>query len=441
MDYENRINNLWNRRIQPYGSYKSADKMGDGYKGRAHGRKGVPGADEDAHPYHDELVAKGRMDLTSFDQEMEQLRAEMEAEENRWVEERGELVGERRDEVADRFGTKVDALEQALGPSSSRHAEARRRAERAEEERQRIESDLGRGLRTKMVPSYPLVFLMVALLEVPINRYAFEYFFEETAVLALLLALGFGFAFAAFAHWTGMLLKHATGEKRWKNRTGSLAVVAGILVLGGTAVYFLALMRERYIQFQEESARGLGELLAEHGLQVAAVELLSTELTEAGGTLLLMNLVVFVVGAFCAYQRHDPDPHYEGASKRARKAGRKHTRFRSRYERRLGVLTAERDGELQRQELQAERVGSNLIEIEKAKGAMRDRREQAVKAIAVQIHRRLQAYELANRLARDGSCAPGTFGRYDEERIRTEIASAGSGSGLGAPDGDDLHGG
>ena len=31
MDYENRIDNLWNRRIQPYESYKSADKMGDSF--------------------------------------------------------------------------------------------------------------------------------------------------------------------------------------------------------------------------------------------------------------------------------------------------------------------------------------------------------------------------------------------------------------------------
>ena len=83
----------------------------------------MPGGDEDTHPYHDELVAKGRMDLTSFDHEMEQLRAEMEAAENRWVEEQGELVGGRRDEVVDQFGTEGDALEQELGPSSSRYTE------------------------------------------------------------------------------------------------------------------------------------------------------------------------------------------------------------------------------------------------------------------------------------------------------------------------------
>ena len=435
MDYENRANNQWNRRIQPYESYKSADKMGDSYKGKTHGRGGVPGGDEDAHPYHDELVAKGRMDLTSFDHELEQLRTEMQVAEARWIGEQGGLVGEKREQVADRFGTKVDALEQELGPNSSRHAEARQWAERTEEERQRIESDLGRGLQTKIERIYPVVFLMVALLEVPINRYAFEYFFEETAILALGLALGFGFAFAAFAHWTGTLLKHASGEKSWKNRTGNYAAAAGILSLTGTAIYFLALMRERYIQFQEQSARGLGELLAEDGLRETAAELLSTELTEAGWTLLLMNLIVFVAGAFCAYQRHDPHPHYEGASKKAQKAERKYTRIRSRYEKKLGVLTADRDGELERLKQQAERVGANLTEIEKAKNAMRDRREQAVKAIAVQIHRRLQTYELANRLARDGNYAPRTFGRYDEERIRTEIASAGTGGGDPTADG------
>ena len=429
MDYENRINDLWNRRIQPYESYKSADKKGDSYKGKTHGRKGVPGGDEDGHPYYDELKAKGRMDLTSFDHEMEQLRTEMQAAENRWFEEQGELVGEKREQVGDQFNTKVDALERELGPNASRHAAARKRAERAEEERQRIESELGRGLQTKIERIYPVVFLMVALLEVPINRYAFEYFFEETAILALGLALGFGFAFAAFAHWTGALLKHASGEKNWKNRTGYYAATAGILGLTSTAIYFLALMRERYIQFQERSARGLGELLAEDGIRETAVELLSTELTEAGQTLLLMNLIVFVVGAFCAHQRHDPDPHYEGASKKAQKEQRKYTRFRNRYDKRRGVLTAERDRELERLKQQEERVGANLTEIEKAQSAMRDRRHRAVKSIAIHIHLRLQAYELANRLARDGNYAPRTFGRFNEDKIRTEIASADTGSG------------
>ncbi len=55
MDYEKRVNNLWNRRIQPYESYKGADKMGDSFKGKNHGRKGVPEENEDGHPYHDEL--------------------------------------------------------------------------------------------------------------------------------------------------------------------------------------------------------------------------------------------------------------------------------------------------------------------------------------------------------------------------------------------------
>ena len=64
MDYEKRVNNLWNRRIQPYESYQGADKMGDSFKDKNHERKGVPEENEDVHPYHDELVAKGRMDLT-----------------------------------------------------------------------------------------------------------------------------------------------------------------------------------------------------------------------------------------------------------------------------------------------------------------------------------------------------------------------------------------
>ena len=421
MDYENRVNNLWNRRIQRYESYRNADKMGDRFKGRSHGGKGVPEEHGDAHPYHDALIAQGRIDLTSFDHEAEQLQKEMQATEDRLNEEEGGLVSEKREQVLDRFNTKLDMLDQEVGPHSSRHASARQRAEQTEEQRHRIESDLGRGLQTKMERIYPVVFLLVALLEVPINRYAFEYFFEETPVLALGLALGFGFAFAAFAHWTGSLLKHAAGEKLWKKRVGDYVATVGILTVTGTAIYFLALMRERYIQFQEQSARGLGEFLAEDGLRETAAELLSTELTEAGWTLLLLNLIVFIVGTFCAYQRHDPHPYYESVTKRAQKAASRYNAIQNRYDKKRSLLTVERDEELQRLEQQAERVAANLAEIENAKNAMRDCRAQAVKAIAVHIHARLNTYELANRLARDH--APKAFGRYHEEKIRGEIAS------------------
>ncbi len=40
MDCEDRVNNLWNRRVQPCESYERADKMGDSYKGKTHGRIG-----------------------------------------------------------------------------------------------------------------------------------------------------------------------------------------------------------------------------------------------------------------------------------------------------------------------------------------------------------------------------------------------------------------
>ena len=137
-----------------------------------------------------------------------------------------------------------------------------------------------------------------------------------------------------------------------------------------------------------------------------------------------MNLIVFITGTFCAYQRHDPHPHYESVTKKAQKTARKYSRIQSHYDKKRRLLTVERDEELERLEQQAERVGTNLAEIEKAKTAMHDRRGQAVNAIAVHIHRRLQAYELANRLARDH--APKAFGRYNEETIRSEIASSGT---------------
>ena len=50
MDYEKRVNNLWNRRIQPYESYQGADKMGDSFKDKNHERKGRAGRERRRPP-------------------------------------------------------------------------------------------------------------------------------------------------------------------------------------------------------------------------------------------------------------------------------------------------------------------------------------------------------------------------------------------------------
>ena len=429
MSYKSRVDDLWKIRMQPYEGVTNADEKDATNTGTNHGKCGLPGVDGDDHPYFDELVQKARLDFTTFGSEMDRLEQEMESAHERRTRERGELVGNKRQQVRDRFTTRADALSTELGPKSSRFENAKEQADEAERERKDIENRLGRGLQVKLVGFYPLVFLAVAVLEVPINRYAFEYFFEETAILALLLALGFGFAFAAFAHWTGAFLKYASGVKSWKSRFRYYIATLVILGLTSTAIYFLALMRERYIQFQEQTAKGLGELLAEDGIRETAVELLGTELTEAGQTLLLMNLVVFVVGAFCAYQRHDPDPHYEGARKRAQQAKRKHDRIWDRYEKKRGVLEAERNRELERLDEQTTSVEGSLAEIEKGRSAIRNRRDDAADLIAAHIKLRLTKYEVANRLAREETRIPKAFGRYDEHGIRAEIAKAGTGSG------------
>jgi len=415
MDYIARLARLEKSVLGAYATYSGGDRREDERTGAKHGRSSIPSSEEERHPYREELVTRANRDLAAFNAALDDVESELAADEERLALERDDFYIHRRDEVRDEYDSSIASAERLLGPNSALHSGARKLSNDAQLRFSRLESELGRPVRVRLRWTFPVIMLAVALLEVPVNRFAFEYFFGESAVLSLALAVGLGFALAFVAHIVGSCLKFSTAFKRLKERIGYYVQAGLCLIIIGPLFYFLALIREKYVQFMEQTSVGFGEMLRQEGALEAASKLLDTEMTTAGWTLLLLNIVLFGIGVAASFIRHDPHPDYEGVARKSEKLQKKYEEIRIRYEAKIDELTKERDEKLALLARQHERISNALGEIDKAREIIANYRERAGQQAVLYVRQRVQVYELANRQGRAGGAIPRVFGKADEE--------------------------
>ncbi len=206
----------------------------------------------------------------------------------------------------------------------------------------------GRPLRRQLVGVYWAVLLLLAIAEVPINRLAFELFFQEQPLFSLLLAGAVGVALMFLAHLTGLLLRRESPPPRWRQARHAGAIVF-ILLVAGTLVYALASMRQLYVQMLQNESGSLQqqvETILRGNPAGAASQVAATRLGLAGYTLMALNMTLFVVGAAAAFLRHDPHPDYEAAWRAERRARARLTRIRGRFEAKLHAVRRAHDSDV-----------------------------------------------------------------------------------------------
>ena len=240
-------------------------------------------------------------------------------------------------------------------------------------------------------------------------------------MLSLLLALGLGCILATSAHWIGSWIKQSSGHAKFRRRAPYYVAIVLALSVIVPLFYVLALVREQFIQFMEQTAVSLGEILQQEGFTQTAETLLETDLTSAGWTLLLSNVAIIGLGIGCSFLRHDAHPDYESLTREAEKAKRRYNKIREKYESKINSIAKDRDEKMARLEKQHERIASDLAEIEKARGAIRECEGQNIKKMAIYAKRRIQTYEAANREARRDSAIPAAFNNLEEVDLKHEI--------------------
>jgi hypothetical protein len=327
-----RLDHLEKSFLADYVDYRPADKRADQRAGQRDGKAAVPAIASESHPFRDLLTVRAETDLQKVSQEIEKLGKDLFARREQLETERNEGFITQRDAVrAARMDAERD-VERRLGPGSNRYSGPRQQFEQAQAQERKIAADAGRPLRIHLRWLFIPIMAMAALAEVPINALAFETFFQEARGIAVLISLVIGIILAFLAHITGLNLKRATHKEGLRANLKYYVGVAITLCIVGVTVYFIALMRDYYLQFTAATSKSFAEMLAEQGVGQTLGQISNVTLTSNGLGLMVMNILVFFVGCVTSYFRHDAHPDYEAAVRTREKWPKKFDRAKSRYE-------------------------------------------------------------------------------------------------------------
>ena len=265
--------------------------------------------------------------------------------------ERDDHIAQRMADLREERQRVLHALDFAKGPASARFARSSLAGEEAEKAHRAVRAEVnGRPLRRSLVGFYLPVMILLALIEVPVNRLAFELFFQEQPAVSLALAFLVGGVLVFFAHMVGTLVRRMENPSTTTQQVRRGFGLALFIGLAGVLMYLLAGMRQLYVRLLESeqgsSLSALVQGLTGGGTAQTIATVANEQLGTAGWTLLVLNVVIFVFGATAAFLRHDPHPDYEAAWRQQERTRRRLSRLRGRYERVSGAKSRGFDEQL-----------------------------------------------------------------------------------------------
>ena len=417
---DHRLQQIANATLSAYLRYSAGDRRADEATGRKHGAAGEPKVNDRDSLYFSGLIGQAKTALGGYERERVEMVSEKEREADELSREADENYQKRKAAVLEERASALAELDKTTGPRSTKMQSAAELQAAARSQSSQIEADLGRPLRTSMAPIYPFILLVIAIAEIPINRLAFELFFQEAPLISLFLSFAVGLLLAFFAHQAGLWLRQATS---YKTTGGKLGHIAGVLLIVAVAlplIYFIAAMRQHYLALLEAEANSdFGTLLRqglEGGLSTAR-DVLSVQLGSPGWTLLILNMALLLVGAIVSFVRHDPHPDYEAAVVRTSRATRRLNRLRHDYERREAKLSRQFDERLSTLDRQLVRIDNEAAAIRRTLEQAAAHRPAMIRAVAGTLLERFGAYRLGNRLGRTDGHTPSCLEDFSEAGI------------------------
>lgn len=175
---------------------------------------------------------------------------------------------------------------------------------------------------------WPFMFAL-AVAEVPINRFSFELFFQESPAVALLVSFLVGGLLVTLAHRMGMLMCRFGYNARRKNWWGEAAQIALVVALVIALAYGVSILRQGYLAFITQPEMGFGQALESQQFGGAAVIALKAGLGLDGWIFMLINLAVVAVGVSAAYFCHDQHPDFEKVDRQKRKLEKQAAQMRA----------------------------------------------------------------------------------------------------------------
>ena len=345
MDHKSLLT-IAHRTAGPWLDTRDGDIRSDRASGRRAASKDLALVQRRHRDFEDGLLGRAKAATLALRSELTALVTDLSRQVDDLARERDEHIGQKLREGREERQRALAALEARSGPSSVRYSAQARALEQAERDHRSVRAAVGgRLLRRQLVGSYWAVLLLLAVAEVPINRLAFELFFQEQPLFSLILAGAVGIVLMFLAHLMGLLVRREPQPPRWRQVRHAAGIVL-VLVVTGMLVYALATMRQLYIQLLQNESGSLQqqvEAILRGNAASAVKEVASTQLGVAGYTLMALNVTLFVVGAAASFLRHDPHPDYEAVWRAERRGRARLTRTRARFEARLDAAQKEHD--------------------------------------------------------------------------------------------------
>ena len=390
-------------------------------KGRRDGQLGVPAADADSYsPYELGIINDSRLALARYHANIEAERSRLVAELEVKRKERDERIHLVRDSLEAEKEANIKRISDSIGPGSPIGTRLRDDEKDKRELARRIELEVNRPLRVTSPIFYLVLLTFLAVVEVPVNRLAFQFFFQESPIIALAIAFAVGILLVSFAHVSGIIARRFGHQRSMLAHIFSAVALLVIVCLAAAIIYYVAALRQLFVDFLErEQATDLGNLM-KRGIGTITEQAIKTELGTAGWVLLLINVAIFVSGAVGSFLRHDPHPDYETAVRRARKAERRHARLQNRYQRQLDKIVRGYDERIAHINKQADAMEAEIVVLEQSLDGWDARKAGDMDVVVNVTRQRLLAYQTGNMEGRKGA-KPKYFGQIDDDWLRERV--------------------
>jgi len=346
-----------------------------------------------------QIIYEGKTEWMKYTSLMEQHRTRLSEKIHQLQNQHDSELHTMNSTYAETHTMELELLEHELGHFSSEFRHHEDAALAAKEEKQKIEQLLGRPLQIEHTELYMPALLCLAIAEVPINRLAFELFFESMPLVSLLISAAIGGLLIFFAHTIGVLIRRSQCKEIEVNHDNIYLTITLLSMLTIAMMYFLGLMREKWVDVNDVSSINFEALIAsatntDKGIADSLL------IGSKGFTLLLLNLGIFTVGVLLAFLRHDAHPFYEKAVNAHKKAQEKILIYKKKFEIRKGDIQKNQNKRVEEKRLQIkkieEQIKASIRELDGIDSKIASDRKNLISALA----RKILAYQHANQKIR-----------------------------------------
>jgi hypothetical protein len=259
--------------------------------------------------------------LNKIEIEIEKTRKEIESE-----------ISITLDKISDDKNLELDLIESEYGSNTSEYKNLKLNFETLDTELSDIRKLVNRSLQVKFVSVYIPFMILLGIAEIPVNRLAFELFFEQSPIISLILSGAIGGLFVFFAHIIGSQLRNTQCNELNYDNTKTYFTLAALTLMSLLVMYFLGVMREQLVAVQAAANLNLEDLLNDDTQSAISGGITSIAIGSKGLMLLLLNIAIYVSGIIMAFLRHDPHPQYEEVFNKHTKAKNQLLKYQKNYE-------------------------------------------------------------------------------------------------------------